>query len=112
MKILLAGAFGNLGAEILKALDKAGHEIVAADLKEGKCDAKYSFRQIDATNPDTLKGICDGCDMVISTVGLTGASTKFTAYDIDFQGNLNLLNEAKAAGVKKFNYISVISCDE
>ena len=112
MKILLAGAFGNLGAEILKALDKAGHEVVAADLKEGKCDAKYSFRAIDATNPDTLKGIMDGCDMVISTVGLTGASTRFTAYDIDFQGNLNLLNEAKAAGVKKFNYISVISCDE
>ena len=112
MKILLAGAFGKLGSEILKALDKAGHEVVAADLKEGKCDAKYSFRAIDATNPDTLKGIMDGCDMVISTVGLTGASTRFTAYDIDFQGNLNLLNEAKAAGVKKFNYISVISCDE
>ena len=70
MKILLAGAFGNLGAEILKALDKAGHEVVAADLGEGKCDAKYSFRAIDATNPDTLKGIMDGCDMVISTVGL------------------------------------------
>ena len=50
--------------------------------------------------------------MIISTVGLTGASTKVTSYDIDLQGNLNLLNEAKAAGVKKFNYISVISCDE
>ena len=112
MKILLAGAFGNLGAEILKSLSAAGHEVVAADLREGKCDAKYTFKAIDATNPDTLRGIMDGCDMVISTVGLTGASTRFTAYDIDFQGNLNLLNEAKAAGVKKFNYISVISCDE
>ena len=45
-------------------------------------------------------------------MGLTGASTRFTAYDIDYQGNLNLYNEAKRAGVKKFNYISVISCDE
>ena len=32
MKIVLAGAFGNLGAEILKCLCKAGHEVVAADL--------------------------------------------------------------------------------
>ena len=115
MKIVLAGAFGNLGAEILKALIGAGHEVVAADLREGSIpgtEGKYTFHAIDATNPDTLKGICDGCDMIISTVGLTGASTKVTAYDIDFQGNLNLLNEAKAAGVKKFNYISVISCDE
>ena len=67
---------------------------------------------IDATNPETLKGICDGADVVISTVGLTGASTKFTAYDIDYNGNMNILAEAKAAGVKCFNYISVISCDE
>ena len=45
-------------------------------------------------------------------MGLTGASTKFTSYDIDYQGNMNLYAEAKKAGVKKFNYISVISCDE
>lgn len=115
MKILLAGAFGNLGAEILKKLCADGHEVVAADLKEGNIagtEGKYSFAQIDATNPETLKGIFDGVELVISTVGLTGASTKFTAYDIDYKGNLNILAEAKAAGVKSFNYISVISCDE
>ena len=115
MKILLAGAFGNLGAEILKKLCADGHEVVAADLKEGNVagtEGKYTFAAIDATNPETLNGICDGAEVVISTVGLTGASTKFTAYDIDYKGNLNILAEAKAAGVKSFNYISVISCDE
>ncbi len=112
MKILLAGAFGNLGAEILKKLCADGHEIVAADLKKGNIEGNYTFVQIDATNPETLKGICDGVDVVISTVGLTGASTRFTAYDIDYQGNINLLEEAKGAGVKKFHYTSVISCDE
>ncbi len=45
-------------------------------------------------------------------MGLTGASVKLTAYDVDYKGNLNLLEEAKRASVKKFNYISVISCDE
>ena len=115
MKILLAGAFGNLGAEILKKLCADGHEVVAADLKEGNIAqvvGKYTFAPIDATNPETLKGIFEGVEIVISTVGLTGASTRFTAYDIDYQGNMNILAEAKAAGVKNFNYISVISCDE
>ena len=115
MKVVLAGAFGNLGAEILKSLVGAGHEVVAADLRETSvegCEGKYAFKAIDATNPETMKGLCDGADAVITTVGLTGASTKVTAYDIDYQGNLNLLNEAKASGVKKFVYISVISCDE
>ena len=115
MKVVLAGAFGNLGAEILKCLCKDGHEVIAADLKESAvdgCEGKYTFVQIDATNPETLKGICGGAEVVISTIGLTGASTRFTAYDIDHKGNINLYEEAKRAGVKKFNYISVISCDE
>ena len=115
MKIVLAGAFGNLGAEILRVLCGTGHEIVAADLKERPVEGtegKYRFVSIDATNPETLTGLCDGADIVITTMGLTSASTKFTAYDIDYQGNLNLLNEAKKANVRKFTYISVISCDK
>ena len=40
----------------------------------------------------------DGVDIVITTMGLTTSSVKFTAYDIDYQGNLNLYNEAKKAG--------------
>ena len=115
MKVVLAGAFGNLGAEILKSLVKAGHEVVAADLKERKIEGtegKYRFVSIDATNPATLNGLCNGAEVVITTMGLTGASTKFTSYDIDYKGNMNLYREAAKAGVKKFNYISVISCDE
>ncbi|MBQ2582439.1 MAG: NAD(P)H-binding protein, partial [Erysipelotrichaceae bacterium] len=115
MKVLLAGAFGNLGYEILKELVKHDYEIVAADLKEKEnngLEGKYVFKAIDATNPETLKGICEGVDVVVTTMGLTTSSTRFTAYDIDYQGNLNLYNEAVRAGVKKFNYISVISCDE
>ncbi len=115
MKVVLAGAFGNLGAEILKSLCNPGHEVVAADLREAPvegCEGKYTFAQFDATNPETMKGLCDGADVVITTVGLTGASTKVTSYDIDYKGNMNLYAEAKAAGVKKFNYVSVISCDE
>ena len=115
MKIVLAGAFGNLGAEILKCLCAAGHEVVAADLKERPVEGtegKYTFVPIDATDPGTLKGLCDGAGAVITTMGLTGASTRFTAYDIDYQGNRNLLAEAVRAGVRKFHYISVISCDE
>ena len=115
MKVVLAGAFGNLGAEILKVLCREGHEVIAADLKEKPVDGtegKYSFVAIDATDPRALEGLCDGAEVVITTMGLTGASTRFTAYDIDYQGNMNLYEEARRAGVKKFNYISVISCDE
>ena len=116
MKIVLAGAFGKLGSDILRALCQTEHEIIAADavvnvpgdLDEGR----FTTRRIDVTDPATLTGLCDGADVVITTVGLTGASTRFSNYDIDYQGNLNLLKEAEKAGVRHFAYISVINADK
>ena len=114
MKVVLAGAYGNLGAEIFKALLKAGHEVVAADMIERDLGVtgNYTFRKIDVTNPETLKGLCEGAECVISTVGLTKTSAEVTNYQIDLDGNVNILNEAKAAGVKFFTYISVIKADK
>ena len=114
MKVVLAGAFGKLGTDILKELVKANHEVVAADIitKELPDIAdKYTSKVIDVTKPETLIGLCDNADIVISTVGLTGTSATITNYDIDYQGNLNLLNEAKKANVKNFSYVSVIKAD-
>ena len=113
MKVVLAGAYGNLGAEIFKSLLKAGHEVVAADMMERDLGVtgNFTFKKIDVTKPETLKGLCDGADCVISTVGLTKTSAEVTNYQIDLDGNVNILNEAKAAGVKFFTYISVIKAD-
>lgn len=114
MKILLAGAFGKLGRDILKALLREGHTVVAADLvidEVPELEGDLEVKRIDVTLPETLKGICDGVDIVISTVGLTKTSATVTNYQIDYDGNVNLLNEAKRAGVKKFAYLSVIKAD-
>ena len=114
MKVVLAGAFGKLGSDILASLCRAGHEVVAADMIEKKVpgtEGKYRFVKIDATNPQTLKGLCKDAEVVITTMGLTGSSTKVTNYDIDYQGNLNLLEEAVSSKVRCFAYISVIKAD-
>lgn len=114
MKIVLAGAFGNLGREILKELVKTDNEIIAADICEKEIEetqGKYTFFPINVLDSSTLSGLCTDADVVITTVGLTSASTKVTSYDVDYQGNMNIYKEAKKAGVKKFNYISVIDCD-
>lgn len=119
MKVVLAGAFGKLGSDILVSLCNKGYEVVAADMVEKAVpgtEGKYTFVKIDATKPETLNGLCQGADVVITTMGLTGASTKVTNYDIDYQGNLNLLEEAKASKSgdgrgPHFVYISVIKAD-
>lgn len=116
MKVVLVGAYGKLGSDILRALCASDHEVVAADaLPNPPADvdpARFEARRVDLTDPATLEGLCTGADVVITTVGLTGASTRFTNYDIDYQGNLNLLNAAKAQGAKHFAYVSVINADK
>lgn len=114
MKVVLAGAYGHLGSEIFKALLREGHEVVAADVIERKdlvLTGNYTFRKLDVTDPEALEGLCDGADAVITTVGLTKASKTVTNMQIDYQGNLNLLNEAKRAGVKYFDFVSVYTAD-
>ncbi len=114
MKIVLAGAFGKLGSDILRALVRDGHEVLAVDLvirEMPEILGKITSKKVDITDKASLQGLCSGADMVISTVGLTSSSATVTNYDIDYQGNRNLLEEAIRAGVKKFIYISVLKAD-
>ena len=116
MKVVLAGGCGHLGSDILKSLVAHGHQVICADMVEREIEGltagkDYEFRKLDVTDKEALKGVCDGAEIVLTTVGLVSASKTVTNYDIDYQGNLNLLEEAKAAGVKKFVYVSVLKAD-
>ena len=113
MKVVLAGAYGNLGADIFRSLVAAGHEVTALDMMQRDIGitSGFKFVKIDVTDPKTLEGTCDGADVLITTVGLTKGSATISNYDIDYQGNLNLLNEAKKAGIKNFVYISVVKAN-
>ena len=114
MKVVLAGAFGRLGSDILRELVRQGHEVVAVGRvirKPEDCTEGYETRVINIQDPQTIRGVCDGADVLITTIGLTKASTEVTCYDVDYQGNLNLLDEAKRAGVKHFAYMSVLKAD-
>lgn len=115
MRVVLAGAFGHLGRDILKELVKQGHEVIALDAMEREVElqgsGRFTFHKIDCRKPETMAGLCDGADVVITTMGLTKASKELSCYDIDLKGNQNLLEEAKRGGAKKFIYISVIHAD-
>ncbi len=113
MKVLLAGAFGHLGTDVLRSLLDAGHEVIAADVVTRETDFQgYTPMKIDMTDKEKMKGCCDGVEAVITTVGLTKASETLTAYDIDYGANKNLLEEAKRAGVKYFSFVSVLKADQ
>ena len=114
MKVVVAGAFGHLGSDLVRSLVNAGHETVGFGRTIRPIpgyDGKFTALKADAQDPESLRGVCDGADVVISTVGLTKASAEVSCYDVDYQGNMNLLNEARRAGVKHFAYASVLKAD-
>ena len=112
-KILLAGSTGYLGVYIAKELQQRScffSAIARSPEKLEQNDIKANeILKAELTDPDSIRECCKGIDVVISTVGITRQKDGLTYMDVDYQANMNLLEEAKKSGVKKFIYVSVLN---
>lgn len=115
-KILVAGATGYLGKYIVKNLVEKNFNTTVLVRNPTKFEtfgiSVNRVVQAEVTNPSTLENSCDGIDFVISTLGITRQNDGLSYMDVDYQANLNLLNEAKKNGVRKFVYVSVLNGDK
>jgi uncharacterized protein YbjT (DUF2867 family) len=112
-QILLAGSTGYLGSYIAKELQKKAYFLRAIarnpeKLKQKDIEANEVLKA-ELTKPDSIRESCKGIDVVISTVGITRQKDGLTYMDVDYQANMNLLEEANKSGVKKFIYVSVLN---
>ncbi|VVV02209.1 SDR family oxidoreductase [Mesonia oceanica] len=114
-KVLVAGATGYLGQYLVKELKRRGFWVRILIRREAQ---KQLFTKVDdifvgeITRPETLNGITQNIDWVISSVGITRQKDGLTYMDVDYQGNANLLNEALKDQVEAFQYISAINGDQ
>jgi uncharacterized protein YbjT (DUF2867 family) len=112
-RVLVAGATGYLGGFVAREFKARGHFVRALARKVKKLD--YMSDELDeivqgeVTKPESLEHVCDGIDVVFSSVGITRQKDGLTFRDVDFQGNKNLLDAALRAGVEKFIYVSVFN---
>ena len=110
-RALVAGATGYLGRHLAGEL-KRRRVWVRALVRH---PWQRAFFQASAdevflgqiTDPSSLKGVADGVDTVFSTIGITRQKDGLTYEDVDYRGNLNLLNEAANSGVRNFLYVSL-----
>lgn len=112
--VLVAGATGYLGRFIANELAEqsyAGRLIVRNSAKAEFDSNKHEVVKANVTDASSLTGCCDEVDVVISTVGITKQKDGFTYMDVDYNANLNILNEAKRSGVKKFIFVSAFKAD-
>lgn len=112
-RVLVAGATGYLGGFVAQELKRRGHFVRALARSPEKLEAIRDCLdevvEAEITRPETLEHVCDGVDVVFSSIGLTRQKDGLAFRDVDFQGNLNLLAAALRSGVKKFVYVSAFN---
>jgi uncharacterized protein YbjT (DUF2867 family) len=108
-RILLAGATGYLGGFVLRELKKRGHFVRALARSPERITSADpdEVTRAEITRPETLVAAGDGMECVFSSIGITRQHDGLTWRDVDYQGNLNLLRAARAAGVSRFVYVSL-----
>lgn len=109
-RIFIAGATGYLGQHLIKSCAQQGWHVTALT-RTDKHDA--SIRQLgghpfvaQATQSETLSACMEGVDVVISALGITKQKDGLSYMGVDYQANVNLLEEAMRSGVKRFAYVS------
>ena len=115
-RILVAGATGYLGRYVVHALKTNGYWVRALGRSAAKLApvSEYTDELFigEATDPDSIDGLCDGIDIVFSSLGITRQKDGLTYKDVDYQANKNILSIAEASGVSKFMYVHVLNADK
>jgi NADH dehydrogenase len=108
--ILVAGATGMLGSEIVRRLLEQDREVrilvrppsdYAALVDAGAQPVIGDFK-----DPPSLQAAADGVDTVVTTANSARRGPPDTVEAIDLQGNQHLIEAAMAAGVKQFIFLT------
>jgi len=112
-RVLVAGATGYLGGYVTREFKDRGYFVRALVRSSKRLDglrgSTDEIVEAQITQTETLEHVCDGIDVVFSSVGITRQKDGLTFRDVDYQGNINLLEEALRASVKRFVYVSAFN---
>lgn len=119
--VVVAGATGYVGRHVVTALDAQGYRVRALVRSQRRAEAPGAFnapslsghvaewRIVDYRDPVTLRDVCRGASRVVSALGVT--RQKASPWDIDFLGNLRVLEDAERHGAASFLYVNVLHSD-
>ena len=110
MTVLVVGGTGYVGGMNVRNLLDSGQDVRVLvrkgpgyqHLVEGGAEACIG----DLKDPESLAAACEGVSSVVTTANSAARGGEDTVDSVDRQGNRNLLDAAKAAGVEQFVFTS------
>jgi uncharacterized protein YbjT (DUF2867 family) len=114
--VVVIGGTGMLGGQVVAALLFRGKRVRA--LVRPKTDAAPLVRagveiaRGDMMDPASLLRAMDDADAVVSTAAGYTRHSKGDTAEIDQTGNRNLADAASQAGIRRFVFTSIVTCDQ
>ncbi|MHB8377617.1 MAG: SDR family oxidoreductase [Dehalococcoidia bacterium] len=113
--IFVSGGTGFVGSAVVRELLRRAQPVAvlgrdAAKVRE-RCGEQVEPRVGDVRDPETLAGAMAGAEVVVNAVQFPNSPIEnrrkgWTFEDVDLKGTRNQVDAAKAAGVRRFVYVS------
>lgn len=115
MNLLVVGATGTLGRQVVRRALDEGHQVrcllrnprKASFLKEWGAELMGG----NLSQPDSLIPALEGIDAVIDAA-TARATDAIGVKEVDWQGQINLIQAAKNAGVERFIFFSILDAEK
>lgn len=113
--VLVVGATGDLGGRVVAALLARGKPVRAL-VREGTDPSKLAAQGVeivrgDMMDPPSLDRAMQGASAVVTSAAGYTRRRKGDSLRTDDVGNRNLVDAAKRAGVQRFVFTSILTCD-
>ena len=113
--VLVVGGTGFLGRQVVAELVARGKQ-VRAFVRPGS-DASVLSPEVQVVRGDmldraSLDAAMEGVDAVVTSAAGYTRRRKTDTSDTDLEGNRNLADAARAAGVRRFVFTSILTCDQ
>lgn len=112
--VLVAGANGKTGKEVISILQGLSHYKPLAMIRKKEQEATFEMIDCETVLADLegdLREAVKGVDRVIFAAGSGGNTSDEKTKAVDQEGCINLIDQSKAAQVKKFVMLSSMGSD-
>jgi NADH dehydrogenase len=116
--ILVTGGGGYVGSHIVRRLAEGGEQVRALvrDVRRVEREGRLEGLPVeivagDVTVPDSLPPAFDGLESAIHTVAIAIEKGGRTYEQVNYQGTVNVVDAAQAAGVRRFINLSQLGAD-